>query len=209
MSSCTGRGGGEAPIRWIFLCFLYIYDLLWFAMIYGFYPSSCMCVSYKRTYFLSHVFYAFYQTVYKIFIVVSPTPHLPNIKLFKQTYHFQTYSYQSMKRGIIKQHWMLYNYNSRLLSCFFSFFFVCGGRGVIFSIYVNLRQTSDWKRIVYLFLSRHLILRHLKSINSASYVYSMPLPRLWNRKQLVRKNHIPLQINLLSFKSVDLWVESF
>lgn len=139
---------------------------------------------------------------------MSPTPHLPNIKLFKQTYHFQTYSYQSMKRGIINQHWMLYNYNSRLLSWFFSFFFV-GGRGVIFSIYVNLRQTSDWKRIVYLFLSRHLILRHLKSINSASYVYSMPLPRLWNRKQLVRKNHIPLQINLLSFKSVDLWVESF
>lgn len=60
-------------------------------MIYGFYPTSCMCVSYKRTYFLSHVFYAFYQTVYKIFIVVSPTPHLPNIKLFKQTYHFQTF----------------------------------------------------------------------------------------------------------------------
>lgn len=120
---------------------VYIYDLLWFAMIYGFYPTSCMCVSYNRTYFLSHVFYAFYQTFYKIFIVVSPTPHLPNIKLFKQTYHFQTYSYQSMKRGIIKQHWMLYNYNSRLLSCFFFFLFcVWGGGGLYFQstlIYVK------------------------------------------------------------------------
>lgn len=136
-------------------------------------------------------------------------PHLIyQISSFSNKHIIFKHSYQSMKRGIIKQHWMLYNYNSRLLSWFFSFFFV-GGRGVIFSIYVNLRQTSDWKRIVYLFLSRHLILRHLKSINSASYVYSMPLPRLWNRKQLVRKNHIPLQINLLSFKSVDLWVESF
>lgn len=92
-------------------------------MIYGFYPTSCMCVSYKRTYFLSHVFYAFYQTFYKIFIVVSPTPHLPNIKLFKQTYHFQTFSYQSMKKRFIKQHKMFGNYNSRLLSCVFLLFF--------------------------------------------------------------------------------------